>query len=216
MQYLEQRKQVLAAAREISETGLVMGTWGNVSARCPGKDLMVITPSGMGYDTLEAGDLVLVDAHNQILEGSFKPSTEVSLHTGIYKNRPDVQAIVHTHSLYTSAFAVAGRSLPVILEETAQVIGHEVPVAGYALCGTDALARNVVAALGEDKQAVLLANHGLVTVGTSMADALKKAHVIEKTSRVCIYAQLLGGANSITEQDVHRLKEKFKTYGQDK
>ena len=214
MQYTEERKQVLAAAREISETGLVTGTWGNVSARCGDKDLMIITPSGVSYNSLRMEDLVLVDGNGQVLEGSFKPSTEATLHMKIYKNRPDVRAIVHTHSLYATSFAVAGKSIPVILEETAQMIGHEVPVADYALCGTDALAANVAAALGENKQAVLLANHGLVTVGASMAEALKKAHVIEKTSQVFIYAKILGGANTISKEDTARLKENFKNYGQ--
>lgn len=214
MQYSEERRQVLAAAREISETGLVIGTWGNASARCGEKDLMIITPSGVSYDTLSMEDMVLVDGSGQVLEGRLKPSSEVSLHMAIYKNRPDVKAIIHTHSLHATAFAVAGKSLPVILEETAQVIGHEVPVADYALCGTDSLAANVVKTLGKDKQAVLLANHGLVTLGSSMAEALKKAQVIEKTSQVFIYAQILGGAKIISQEDTARLKEKFKNYRQ--
>ncbi|HHX94882.1 MAG TPA: class II aldolase/adducin family protein [Clostridia bacterium] len=214
MEYQEERRQVLAAARKISGAGLVTGTWGNVSARCGEKDLMIVTPSGVSYDTLRMEDMVLVDGSGQVLEGRLKPSSEVSLHMGIYKNRPDVKAIIHTHSLYAAAFAVAGKSLPVILEETAQVIGHEVPVADYALCGTDSLAANAVKALGKDKQAVLLANHGLVTLGSSMAEALKKAQVIEKTSQVFIYAQILGGAKIISQEDTARLKEKFKNYGQ--
>lgn len=216
MLYPQERRQVLAAAREISETGLVIGTWGNVSIRCQGQNLMIITPSGMNYGALAMEDMVLVNGDLQILEGNFKPSTEVVLHMGVYKNRPDVQAIVHTHSLYAAAFAAAGKSLPVILEEMAQMVGHEVTVAEYGLCGSDALAINVINALGQDRQAVLLAHHGLITVGSSMDHALKRAHIIEKTSQVYLLAQALGGVKQIPEQDINSLHESFKNYGQEK
>lgn len=216
MQYLNERRQVLAAAREIHNKGLVMETWGNVSIRCEGKNLMIITPSGMSYDTLGIEDMILVDAENQVVEGNYKPSIETPLHMKIYKNRPEINAIVHVHSLYTSAFAAARKSIPVIIEETAQIIGHEVPVADYSVCGTEDLAVNVVNALGRDKYAVLLANHGLVALGTNLSEALKKVQVIEKTCQVAVYAQSLGGAVSIPEQEVKILNQNFKYYGQTK
>ena len=216
MQYPKERKQVLAAVQEISKTGLVTGTWGNASAKCQGTDMFIITPSGMNYDTLSIEDMVLVDGNNQVVEGNFKPSVEVPMHVGIYNSRPEVQAIVHTHSTYAKAFAVARKSLPIILDELAQVIGHEVPTAKYAVAGTDALADNVIAALGNDKKAVFMAHHGLITLGSSMADALKKAHVIERACQVYIYAQLLGGSYSLSEKDISVLNENFKHYGQKK
>lgn len=216
MRYIEERKIVLAAVREIYEAGLVSGTWGNVSARCPGTNLMIITPSGMNYDTLTIGDMVLAEDSGRVLEGNLKPSVETSMHGGIYKNRPDVQAVVHTHSLYAAAFGVAGKNLPVILEETATTIGHAVPLAEYAPAGTSALAQNVVETLGQDKQAAFLPHHGLVTVGPSMEEALKKAYVIERSCRVCIYAQILGKVNSLPEKEINAVRENFKHYGQSK
>lgn len=216
MQYLNERRQVLAAAREISESGLVMATWGNVSIRCEGKSLMIITPSGMSYDTLGLEDLVLVNSENQVLEGVYRPSIETPLHMAIYQARPEINAVVHVHSLYTAAFAAARKSIPVILEETAQVIGHEVPVADYSVCGTTSLVKGAINALARDKTAVLLANHGLVALGFGLPDALKKAHIIEKTCQVAVYAQNLGGAVSIPEPEVRILNQNFKTYGQTK
>lgn len=216
MQYLEQREQVLAAVKEISAGGLVTGTWGNASARCPGTNMFIITPSGMSYETLTVEDMVLVDGNSQVVAGKYKPSVEMPMHVDIYNNRPEVRAIVHTHSTHVKAFAVARKSLPVMADEVAQVVGHEVPVADYAVAGTDALAQNVMTALGKDKNAAFMAHHGLITLGTTMADALKKAHVIEATCQVYIYAQLLGGAYPLAEKDVHILNENFKEYGQKK
>lgn len=216
MRYLEQREEVLAAVKEISARGLVTGTWGNASARCPGTNMFVITPSGMSYDTLSVEDMVLLDGNNQVVEGKFKPSIEAPMHVDIYNNRPEVQAIVHTHSTHAKAFAVARKSLPVIADELAQAVGHEVPVAHYAVAGTEALAQNVMAALGKDKDAAFMAHHGLITLGTTMKDALRKARVIEATCQVYIYAQLLGGACTLAEKDVRILNDNFKKYGQKK
>jgi len=216
MQYIEQREQVLAAVREISATGLVTSTWGNASARCPGTDMFIITPSGMSYDTLSIEDMVLVDGNNKVVEGKFKPSIETPMHVDIYNNRPEVQAIVHTHSIHVKAFAVARKSLPVMVDELAQAVGHEVPVADYAVAGSETLAQFVMNALGKDKFAAFMAHHGLITLGGTMTDALRKAHVIEAACQVYIYAQLLGGAYSLGEKDVHILHENFKHYGQKK
>lgn len=216
MQYPEERQKVLDAVREIYEAGLVHGTWGNASARCPGTKSFIITPSGMSYDTLRVEDMVMVDDQGHVVEGSFKPSIETPMHVLLYQSRPEVNAIVHTHSLYVTAFGVAGKSLPVILEETAMVVGHEIPVMEWAVPGSEELARNTIAALGKDKQASFLPHHGLVTVGSSMEEALRKAHVIERTCKIYIYAQILGNVNSISEENISLLKENSKNYGQGK
>ncbi len=216
MQFLEERKKVLTVAKDLSESGLVIGTWGNVSARCQGHDLMIITPSGMNYKTMGLSDLVLVDADGGVVQGNYKPSTESALHMGIYRARPQVNAVVHTHSTFASAFAVAGVELPIILEEMAQVIGNTVETAEYATCGTEALADVVIAALGQDREAVFLANHGLVALGSSPKEALTKANVVEKACQIYIYAELLGGSKSIPEEEIATLREAYKSYGQNK
>ncbi|NLO22313.1 MAG: class II aldolase/adducin family protein [Syntrophomonadaceae bacterium] len=216
MRYLEERRQVLAAAREISQTGMVMGTWGNVSIRCPDPELMIITPSGVDYQLMSLDDMVLIDSTYKILEGSYKPSIETPLHIEILKKRKEIKAIVHVHSIYATSFAVARKNIPVILEETAQVVGHEVSVAEYALCGTQALANAVLDSLGEDGRAVLLANHGLLAAGVSMEDALRICYVVEKTARIALYARELGGLHTLESAEVIQLFQKFKSYGSSK
>lgn len=215
MNHIKERNEVLAAAREISASGLVSGTWGNVSARIAGKSLMAITPSGMDYDSLNVEDIILLDFEQQVVEGEYQPSVETPLHLKIYKKRPEAMAIAHVHSPYATAFAVARKNIPVVLEETAQAIGHEIGVAAYAHCGTLLLADNVAKALGTNRRAVLLANHGLVAVGETMEKALKICYVAEKTARVAIYARMLGPAHSLSQEDITYLRSSFEHYGQE-
>lgn len=214
MNHIKERNEVLAAAREISASGLVTGTWGNVSVRIANQSLMGITPSGMDYNSLNVEDIVLVDFEQQVVEGEYQPSVETPLHLKIYKKRPEAMAVVHVHSPFATAFAVARKNIPVILEETAQAVGHEIGVAAYAHCGTPQLADNVVKALGATRQAVLLANHGLVAVGETMDQALKICYVVEKTARVAIYARSLGPAHSLSQEDINFLRSSFEHYGQ--
>lgn len=216
MQYLNERQLVLNCAREIYHSGMVTGTWGNVSVRAKNKELMVITPSGMDYNVLEPEDMVLVDFSGKVIEGQYRPSVETSMHLGIYQRRADIHAIVHAHSPYAVAFSVARKNIPVILEETAQVVGHEVKVAAYAHCGTQQLADNVAKALTGNKKAVLLANHGLVALGQDITEALKVAHIVEKTAMISIYARTLGPVHSLSAEDVAYLNHSFKSYGQEK
>ena len=159
-------------------------------------------------------DIVLVDFEQQVVEGEYQPSVETPLHLKIYKKRPEAMAVVHVHSPFATAFAVARKNIPVILEETAQAVGHEIGVAAYAHCGTPQLADNVVKALGATRQAVLLANHGLVAVGETMDQALKICYVVEKTARVAIYARSLGPAHSLSQEDINFLRSSFEHYGQ--
>ena len=116
LQYQQERKELLQIAQEIFSSGLVSGTWGNVSLRVSGPGLMLITPSGMDYNQMEAEDMVLLYGEEKVLAGNYKPSVETPLHLGIYKKRPEINAIVHVHSLYATAFAVARQNIPVILE----------------------------------------------------------------------------------------------------
>ncbi|MGI5920130.1 MAG: class II aldolase/adducin family protein [Syntrophomonadaceae bacterium] len=215
MIHLKERKDVMNTAQQIFFSKLVSGTWGNVSVRIPGEELMAITPSGMAYDTLTVEDMVLVDMNGVVQEGNWKPSIETAMHTQIYRNRPDVNAIVHVHSLYATIFAVAGKNIPVVTEETAQVIGHEIEVAAYAICGSHELAVNTIAALGLGR-AVLLANHGLIGVGNNTQDAVKVCMVAEKSAQIALGAHQLGQVNSLSPADISVLNNNYKTYGQSK
>jgi L-fuculose-phosphate aldolase len=215
LNYLKERREVLNTAREISAAKMVVGTWGNVSIKIQNQALMLITPSGMNYSTMSIEDIVLVDEQGNVVEGIWKPSVEFPLHAEIYRNRLDVGAIVHVHSTYSTVFAVARKSIPVILEETAQVIGHEIETAPYATCGSSELAFHAVETLGEGK-AVLLANHGLIGVGKTASDALKVCYIAEKTARVAMLATILGEVNSLSEEETKILNIKFRSYGQEK
>lgn len=215
MRFLQERKEVLDTAREISKSQLVVGTWGNVSVRTEDESLMLITPSGMRYDTMSIEDIVLVDMELNIVEGKWQPSVESPAHAAIYQQRSDVKAIVHVHSTYATAFAVARQSIPVIMEETAQVIGHDILTAPYALCGSLELAANMVKTLGSGK-AVLLANHGLVGVGKTLRDALRVCYIAEETARVACLAKSLGQLCTLASEDIAVLNHNFRSYGQQK
>lgn len=213
MKYDNLRNEVFQAVREIYDSQMVIGTWGNVSARAD-DELMVITPSGMDYHTMTIEDMVVVDFNNNVAEGKYKPSVETPMHAGIYRQRSDIKALVHVHSPWATVFAVSGSPIPVILEETAQVIGHEIPVAPYAHCGSDELAEAVIATMGRDKKAVLLANHGLIAGGKDTREAIKACYIAEKTAMIAIHASMLGRVNQLSDRDVRILNQSFKSYGQ--
>lgn len=208
------QEKLVVTGKKVLQYGLVSGTWGNLSVRLPEEKMFVITPSGMGYDQVAGNDMVVVDFAGKVVLGFRKPSTETPLHTTLYRLRPDIGAIVHTHSLYASAFAAARKPIPPILEETAQVIGGEIPVADYALPGSKVLGDNAAMALGKGK-AVLLANHGVIGVGSDLDEAFKVCLVVEKTAQVFLAASQLGGAVTLSQEEVAKLNQQFKTeYGQ--
>ncbi|HZK43269.1 MAG TPA: class II aldolase/adducin family protein [Syntrophomonadaceae bacterium] len=215
MNYYEYKRKVYETAIEIYSSNLVTGTWGNVSHRI-NSDLFIITPSGMDYNSLESEDMLVVDKDGQVIEGKYKPSIETPMHISIYQARPDVNAIVHVHSPYATAFAVANKAIPVILEETAQVIGHPVEVAAYAICGSEELADEVTQCVSNKEKAVLLANHGLVALEENMEAALKVCFIAEKTAMIAMYASQIGQINVLSKEDILILNEDFKSYGQSK
>ncbi len=210
----EVKEQLLNVGVRMAAAGLVMGTWGNLSARLPGENLFVITPSGISYDVLVKTDLVVVDITGRVIEGDRKPSTELTLHAAIYSACAQAGAIVHSHSIYASALAVAGKTLPPILEEQVQLVDGAVPVARYAQAGTVDLAAAAVSALGQGK-AVLLANHGVVGLGSTVGEAYQVCLVVEKAAQVYILAELIGQAAVIQPGDVAAIRKSYQTsYGQ--
>jgi len=196
----EARKmEVLKIARQMHERGLVVGTSGNVSQRFrepDGRELVAITPSGRHYDTMEAEDIVLVDMEGQRVEGELAPSIETMLHVGIYKARKKVCAVVHTHAVFGSTIAVTGREIPSLLDDQLIFLGGEIKVAAHALPGSPELARNAVAALGP-RNAVVLANHGTLTVGRNLREAFNNCELLEKTARVYVLAMGLGALTPV-------------------
>ncbi len=210
------REQIQQTGSMMAAGGLVTGTCGNISARVPGEPYYVVTPSGIPYDRIKKKDLVVVDGSGHVINSERRPSTELKMHLSIYNAREEVGAIVHTHSIYACALAVAGKSLPPILEEMAQLVGGAVPVARYARAGTFNLAAAAVEALGESN-AVLLANHGLVGMGRDVAEAYQVCLVVEKAAQVYAWATTMGRVEIIAQDDVQTLRHQFLyEYGQPK
>lgn len=207
------RMEIIKTGNLLVEQGLVASTWGNISVRTD-ENRILVTPSGMEYFTLKPADLVLVDLDGHILQGQCKPSSELPLHLAFYKHREDIKAVVHTHSIYASAYSALRKSIPPLIEDLAQVVGGSVDVAPYALPGTKELALNAVGALGE-KNAVLLANHGVVGVGPTLAEAYKVCLLVEKTAHIGLVAQVLGDPVVLETDDVKWMRQEYLTsYGQ--
>lgn len=202
----EEKRAVVEASLEVLRKGLVVGTCGNISLRLPsedGRELLAITPTSRYYDTLGVDDIPVVDFSAHPVEGSLAPSVETMMHICIYRARKDVCAVIHTHSAFATVVAVAGIELPPICDDQIAFIGGEIKVAKYAPAGTIELAENVNAALA-DRNAALMANHGMVAVGRTMREALTVCELAEKTAKVYIYASALGKVNLVPEQ--HRKK----------
>lgn len=205
------RLQVIKAGHELLKKGLVAGTWGNISSRIPESNLIAVTPSGCNYLNLSEKDIVIVDLEGNVIDGTLKPTSELLLHLTIYNARKDVQAIVHTHSVFASALAVAHKSIPPIIEDLVQLAGGSVDVAQYALPGTNELAQNAVKALGT-KNAVLMANHGAVGCGQSLREAMTACELVEKSAQIYIYANQIGGANVLSDNDIKIMHDFYKEH----
>jgi L-ribulose-5-phosphate 4-epimerase len=185
------RAEVLATALRMVEDGLAHGAQGNISARDPESGLLAVTPSALEYSVMSAEDVVVVDVHGRVVEGRWRPTSETPMHTIFYRERPDVGAVVHTHSPFATTFAIAREPIPVVLAEAALCLGGVVPVAPYCRPGTELLARTVLETMGEGV-GVLLANHGLITVVSHLAQAYAATIAAEQMARCVIWARSMG------------------------
>ena len=197
MNLQEAKKSVCEAGKKLLQEGLVKGTWGNISLRFD-KNIMIITPSGLDYENLTADDMVVVNYHTYEYEGKHNPSSEMKLHGEIYKNRRNVNAVIHTHQQNASTVAAARKEIPPILDDMAQIIGPSVKVADYALPGTKKIVKATLKAL-KGRNAALMANHGAVVIGRDLNEAFVAAEVLEKTAKAFIEASFLGEAKSINK-----------------
>lgn len=205
--------EVCDTAKSMYHSGLVAGTWGNISARVD-EDYMVITPSGMDYERLCADEMVLVNVNTLAYEGGLKPSIESVVHAAVYKDRPEINGIMHTHSTYALTVATARKPIPPICDDQVQILGGEVRLAAYTMPGTEEMAREVVRALKE-RTGALLANHGAITVGRTLAEAYVGSQVLEKAAMVYINCQSIGGPVEISQEDIDFFHDFFMNkYGQ--
>lgn len=189
------RQSVVDAGKRLLAEGLVARTWGNVSVRA-GPDHMLITPSGRSYEGMVAADIVPVHLATNAYEGALKPSSEGKLHAEIYRTRPEVNAVIHTHQMNASTVAAARREVPPILDDMVQIIGPTVRCAGYALPSTNKIVRTTVKAL-RGRMAALMANHGAVCLGRDLEEVFVVCQILEKSCKAFIEAEFLGGAKSI-------------------
>jgi L-ribulose-5-phosphate 4-epimerase len=212
---LEQLKEeVYKLHLELPKNNLVVWTTGNVSARDPESGLVVIKPSGVRYDELRPEDHVVVTLQGDVVEGDLKPSSDTATHLYIYRHRPDVNGVVHTHSPYATAFAALGQPIPVYLTEMGDEFGCPIPCAGFALIGDEEIGRLVVEHIGSSP-AVLLRQHGVFTVGPTAEAAVKAAVMTENVARTVWLALQLGQPDEIAPEDVAKLHRRYtRVYGQ--
>jgi L-ribulose-5-phosphate 4-epimerase len=201
---------------ELTRNELVIWTAGNVSARVPGEDLMVIKPSGVSYDELAADTMVVTDLYGQLVHGHLAPSSDTAAHAYVYRHMPEVGGVVHTHSTYATAWAARGEPIPCVLTMIADEFGGEIPVGPFAMIGDDSIGQGIVETLrGSRSSAVLMRNHGPFTVGPDARSAVKAAVMLEDVARTVHIARQLGTPTPLQQQDIDRLHARYRNvYGQ--
>ena len=212
---LEKLKEELVQLHlELPKHNLVVWTGGNVSARDPQTGLVVIKASGIRYEEMRPQHMVVVDMDGKLVEGDYKPSSDVYSHLYIYKHRPDVGGVVHTHSVYATAFAAANKPIPVVLTAIADEFGGPIPCGGFALIGDEAIGKVVIESIG-NSPAVLLKNHGVFTIGKNAKAAVKAAVMTEDNAKTVWLAMQIGTPDVIPDEDVKKLHDRYtNVYGQ--
>jgi L-ribulose-5-phosphate 4-epimerase len=212
----EIRQLVSDLHAELPRASLVVWTSGNVSARVPGTDTMVIKPSGLAYDELTPESMVVVGLDGSPVGPGLAPSSDTAAHAYIYRAMPDVGGVVHTHSPYATAWAAAGRAIPCVLTAMADEFGGEIPIAPFARIGDDEIGRLVAETLtGHRSAAVLLKNHGVFTIGATPRDAVKAAVMCEDAARTVAIALAIGVPDELPADDVTALHHRYQhVYGQ--
>lgn len=208
------RHEVCRGNRMLPDTGLVTWTSGNVSGRDPETGYVVIKPSGVPYEEMTPSDMVIVDLREKVIEGELKPSVDTATHLAVYRQREDVQGMVHTHSPFATAFAAVGKPIPVYLTAMADEFGGAIPVGAYAKIGGEEIGQEILRSIG-DSRAILLKNHGVFTIGPSVMDAVKAAVMTEDAARTVYYALQLGQPQEIPPEEVQRAHRRYmEKYGQ--
>ncbi|GIG00557.1 L-ribulose-5-phosphate 4-epimerase [Catellatospora citrea] len=210
------RQTVASLHGELTRYGLVAWTAGNVSARVPGQELLVIKPSGVSYDDLAPENMIVCDLDGVVVEGDLSPSSDTAAHAYVYRAMPEVGGVVHTHSTYATAWAARGEAIPCHLTAQADEFGGEIPVGPFALIGGDDIGKGIVATLsGHRSPAVLMRNHGVFTIGKDARAAVKAAVMCEDVARTAHLARALGQPLPMAQADVDSLYDRYQNvYGQ--
>lgn len=208
------RLEIARLHLELPRNNLVTWTSGNLSGRDPATGLVVIKPSGVMYSELTPENMVVVDVNGKVIEGSLKPSSDVAAHLYVYRHRPDVGGVVHTHSTYATAFAAVGKPIPAVLTAICDEFGGPMPCGDYAKVGGDEIGREIIRSIG-DSPALLLKNHGVFTVGKNPLAALKAAIMVEDVARTVYLALQLGQPEPIPAAEIARAHRRYiEEYGQ--
>jgi len=208
------KEEVFNAALKLREYGLVTLSGGNVSGRDPETNYIVVTPSGVDYEKLSPKDMVIVDIDGNKIEGDLKPSVDLNDILFIIKHKPEVNAVIHTHSPYASCFAILNEEIPCSITTLANEVGGSVPIAEYAPVLSGETGPSVVKVIG-DKRACLLANHGVITVGPSVRNALVAAVMLESAAKSHYLARSIGEPVLLVEPEIKKAREIFlNVYGQ--
>lgn len=212
---LEKLKQELCQLhQELPKNNLVVWTGGNISARDPETGLVIIKASGIRYEDMQPEHMVILDLDGKMVEGNFKPSSDVYSHLYIYRKRQDVFGVVHTHSRYATAFAAVNMPIPCVLTAMGDEFGGPIPCGGFALIGDDEIGKIVVDTIGSSP-AVLLKNHGVFTIGKNAKAAVKAAVMTEDAAATVWMAMQIGKPYVIPQDDVDKLHARYtKVYGQ--
>ncbi|MFZ7133514.1 MAG: class II aldolase/adducin family protein [Eubacteriales bacterium] len=198
MKYKEIREKVLEASLTSNKLGLIHGTSGNISMRDAHDPVIAITPSNIPYDQLTPEDISIVDLNGNILDGKYKPSSETPMHTAVFRARPDVMAVVHTHSLFATVMSMRMENLK--RATVPSNMYYPIPTAPFEMPGSEELAQAAVKTLGKDGDVTLLKNHGLLATGPSMDAAMTCAVYTEECAQVCYYAEAIGNNDYIPEK----------------
>jgi L-ribulose-5-phosphate 4-epimerase len=210
------RRELCELHAELPRHGLVAWTAGNVSARVPEQELMVIKPSGVPYRELTPEAMVACDLDGRPVEGDLAPSSDAATHAHVYRQMPEVGGVAHTHSAYATAWAVRGEPIPCVLTAIADEFGGPIPVGPFALIGDEAIGRGIVDTLaGHRSPAVLMRSHGVFTIGPDARAAVKAAVMCEDVARIVHLARSLGEVTSIDDDQVEALHDRYQhVYGQ--
>ena len=210
------RREVCELHAELPRNGLVVWTGGNLSARVPGEELMVIKPSGVAYDELTPDAIVVCDLEGNADEAGLVPSSDAATHGYVYRHLPDVGGIVHTHSPYATAWAIRGEPIPCVMTAIADEFGGEIPVGPFALIGDEEIGRGVVETLESHRSsAVLMRGHGVFALGSGPREAVKSAVMCEEAARIVHAARALGPVEPLDPDSVDALYHRYQNvYGQ--